>query len=245
MNSSSLFSFVVLSEGKAVLSIGPFVVVEDVEKKAEPLPGPSEATDADSMQSDASAAVEWLVSGSATSSDEFAGTPGDMVVVSQDPAAMLALWLPGQPKGSLEPVDDSKEEVEGSRKLANDLLEGQNLVQKRESGDPQTNKIGESPVKIWQAKFGFFGKNSAAEAGPPLLPEMDVPNMEALGQRQARPVVRSKLEFSKGADGSQTLSYEEEVARKDEDDGISDCFMRNRGRPGLRLTFLDLIRYIY
>lgn len=229
------------SEGKAVLSIGHFVVVEDGEKKPEPLPGPSDASDANSMQSDGLAAVERIVSGSATSRNEFDGTSGDVVVVSHDPAATLALWLPGQLKEGLEPVDDS-EQVEGSRKLANDLLEVQNVVQ--ESGNPHPNKIVESPVKIWLAKFGFVGKNSAAEAGSPLLPEMDVPNMEALGQRQAGPVIRSKLEFSKGTDGSQTLRYEEEVARKDVDNGMGDCLMRNRGRPGLRSAFLDLIRYV-
>lgn len=216
--------------------------MEDGEKKPEPLPGPSDASNANSMQSDGSAAVERIVSGSATSRNEFDGTSGDVVVVSHDPAATLALWLPGQLKEGLEPVDDSEEQVEGSRKLANDLLEVQNVVQ--ESGNPHPNKIGESPVKIWLAKFGFVGKNSAAEAGSPLLPEMDVPNMEVLGQRQAGPVIRSKLEFSKGTDGSQTLRYEEEVARKDVDNGMGDCLMRNRGRPGLRSAFLDLIRYV-
>lgn len=233
-----------MSEGKAALSIGPFVV-EDVEPKPEPLPEASASTP-DSMQSDGSAALEWIVSGSAMSRNGFAGTSGDVVLVSQDPAATLALWLPGQLKDGLEPADDSKEQLEGSRKLTNDLLEVHNLVQKRESGNPQTDKIGESPVKIWQAKFGFFG-NSAAEAGPPLPPEMSVPNLanlEALGQKQARPVIRSKLELSKGMDGSQTLSYEEEVASKD-DDASSDFGMKNRGRRGLWSTFLDLIRYIY
>lgn len=248
MDISNLFSFTVMSEGKAALSIGPFVVVEDVEPKPEPLPEASEASAPDSMQSDGSAALEWIVSGSAMSRNGFAGTSGDVVVVSQDPAATLALWLPGQLKDGLEPADDSKEQLEGSRKLTNDLLEVHNSVQKRESGNPQTNKMGESPVKIWQAKFGVFGKNSAAEAGSPLPPEMGVPNLanlEALGQKQARPVIRSKLEFSKGTDGSQTLSYEEEVASKDEDDASSDCGMKNRGRQGLWSAFLDLIGYIY
>lgn len=230
---SNLLSFTVTSEGKAVLSIGPFVVAE---AKPEPLPEASAAPATDSMQSDGSAAVDWIVSGSAMSRSKFTGTPGDVVVVSPDPAATLALWLPGQ----LE--DDSKEQLEGSR--TNDLLEVANSVQKRESGTPQANEIGDSPVTIWQAKFGLFGKNPAAEAGPPLPPEMGGPNMEVLGQRQARPVIRSKLAFSRGRDGSQTLSYEEEVARKDEDDASSDCGMKNHRRRGLQSAFLDLIGYI-
>lgn len=242
---SDLFSFNVLLEGKAVLSIGPFVVVEDVETKPEPLPGAPEASDADSMQADASAAVEWTVSDSAMSRNEFAGTSGDVVVVSRDPAATLALWLPGQPKDGLEPAQDSKEQVKGSHKLENDLLEVRNSVQKRESGNPQTRRSGESPVKIWQAMFGAFGKDSAADAGPPLPPETDVPNTAKLGRRRAGPVLRSKLEFSKKTDGSQTLSYEEELARTDEDDGSSDCEMKNRGRQDIRATFLDFIRYVH
>lgn len=244
---SNLFSFIVIPEEKAVLSIGPFIVVGDVDTQSEPLPGASETSDTDSMHSDGLAAIERIVSGSAMSRNEFASKSGDVVVVSQDPAATLALWLPGQLKDDLELADNSKEQVKGSHKLTNDLLEVQNSIQKRESGNPRTNKMGESPVKIWQAKFGFFNKNSAVEAGVPLPPEMEVPNVAnlgALGQRQARPVIRSKVKFSKGMDGSQTLSYEEEVVRKD-DDGSSDCGMKNRGRKDLRSTFLDLIRYIH
>ncbi|CAG09905.1 unnamed protein product [Tetraodon nigroviridis] len=198
------------------------------------------------MQSDAPAAVEWTVSGSAVS-NEFAGTPGDVVVVSQDPAATLALWLPGQLKDGWEQAENSKEQVEGSRKQTNDLLEVQNTVQKRESGNTRTNKMRGFPVKIWLAKSGFFGENSAAEASPPLgqpSQEENMANLGALGQRQDGPVIRSKLVFSKRKDGSQTLSYEEEVVRKDEGDGSSDCGMNNRGRRGLRSMFLDLIRYI-
>lgn len=234
-NISNLFSFIVISEGKALLSIGPFAVVEDAELEPEPLPEAFEASDTDSMQSDGPAAVEGPVSGSATPGKEFASTSGDVVVVSHDPAATLALWLPGQLKDGLE----AAEQVEGSRKPTNELVQ----VQKRES-NPQKDEIRESPLKLWQAKFGFVGKKSAAEAGPPLSLEMDVPNMAnlvALGQRQAGPVIRSKLQFSKGTDGSQTLSYEEEVVRKD-DDGSSDCGTKNRGRRGLRAAFLDLIR---
>lgn len=223
----------VLSEGKAVLSIGPFVVAEDVEAKPGPPPPSSEA--ADSMQSDASP-VEWVASGSAMSTNELAGTLGGVVVASQEPVATLALWLPWQRKDGLEPADDLKEQMERSPKLSNGLLEVKNSVQKRESGNPQTNKIGESSEKIWRPTFGFFGKNSAAEA--PLPPEG---LLEAPSQRQARPVIRSRLEFSKGTDGSQTLTYEEEVVRKDEDYGSSNCRMKTRGRRGLRSTFLDLI----
>lgn len=204
------------------------------------------------MQSDGSAAVDWIVSGSEASRKQFAGTSGDVMVVSQNPAATLALWLPGQLKEGSEQLDGFKEQVEKSRTLKNDPFGAQDSVQKWESENSLKKtiradaldvfaKLVESPVKIWQAKIDLFGKRSAAEDGPPLPPEEDVPNtddLEALSERQVEPAIRSKFAFSKGADGSQTLSYEEEVLRKDE----GDCATRKRGRRGLRSMFLELIR---
>lgn len=201
------------------------------------------------MQSDGSAAVDWVVSGSEASGNHFEGTSGDVVVVSQNPAATLALWLPGQLKEGLEQAGDFKEQVE-SHTLKNDPFGAQDSVQKRESENSQAKKIVaneldifaelvKSPAKIWQAKIDLFGKKPAGDDG---LPPEEVPNMddlEALSERQVRPAIRSKLKFSKGTDGSQTLSYEEEVLRKS--DG-GDCAMRKRGRRGLRSVFLDLIR---
>lgn len=205
------------------------------------------------MQSDGSAAADWVVSGSEASGSQFAGTSGDVVVVSHNPAATLALWLPGQLKEGLEQAGDFKEQVDKSQTLKNDPFRAQDSVQKREGEDSQAKMMGadkldifaklvESPVKIWQAKIGLFGKRSAGEDGRPLPPEdvPDVDDLEALSERQVGPAVRSKLAFSKGTDGSQTLSYEEEVLRKYDDEG--GCAMRERGRRGLRSVFLDLIR---
>lgn len=202
------------------------------------------------MQSDGSAAVDWVVSGSEASGNQFEGTSGDVVVLSQNPAATLALWLPGQLKEGLEQADDFKEQVE-SHTLKNDPFGAQDSVQKQESENSQAKKIVaneldifaklvKSPAKIWQAKIDLFGKKPAGDDGLP--PEEEVPNtddLEALAERQVGPAIRSKLKFSKGTDGSHTLSYEEEVLRKS--DG-GDCAMRKRGRRGLRSVFLDLIR---
>lgn len=217
-------------------------------KSPQHLPETSEAFENDLMQSDGSAAVDWVVSGSEASGNQFAGTSGDVVVVSQNPAATLALWLPGQRKEGLELADDFKEQVE-SHALKNDPFGEQDSVQKQESDNSQAKKIRadelvESPVKIWQAKMDLFGKKPAGEDGPPLPPEEEeevphVDDLEALSERQVGPAIRSKLAFSKGSDGSQTLSYEEEVLRKSDE---GDCAMRKRGRRGLRSVFLDLIR---
>lgn len=206
------------------------------------------------MQSDGPAAVDWIISGSESLKDQFAGTSGDVVVVvSQDPAAPRALWLPRQQNEGLELPDDSKHQVEKSRTLKNDPFGAQDSVQKWDSENSQTNKISaddldvfakwiESPVKIWQAKFDLFGKKTAGETAP-LPAEEDVPNtddVEPLVQRRVGPVIRTKVEFSKGTDGSQRMSYEEVVLRKREAEE-GDCGMKKRGRRGLRSVFLDLM----
>lgn len=205
------------------------------------------------MQSDGPAAVDWIISGSEVLKNQFAGTSGDVVVVSKDPAATRALWLPRRLKEGLELADDSKHQVEKSRTRKNDPFGVQDSVQKWDSENSQTNKIRaddldvfakwiEFPVKIWQAKFDLLGKKSAGGTAP-LPAEEDTPNMddvEALVQRRVGPVIRTKVEFSKGTDGSQRMSYEEEVLRKQEAEE-GDCGMTKRGRRGLRSMFLDLI----
>lgn len=70
--------------------------------------------------------------------------------------------------------------------------------------------------------------------------------MVAAMEPEVQPVIRTKLEFSKGSDGSKKLSYEEEVAQ-DQRDAVrthaKDYFKRKLGLKGLRSTFLDLLRY--
>ncbi|KAK5857158.1 hypothetical protein PBY51_010420 [Eleginops maclovinus] len=62
-------------------------------------------------------------------------------------------------------------------------------------------------------------------------------------------IIHSKVQFSKGMDGSQTLSYEEEVMREQEGKGVSSRFWMDGNkikqepkRRGLRSVFLDLLR---
>ncbi|XP_019940485.2 zona pellucida protein C [Paralichthys olivaceus] len=69
------------------------------------------------------------------------------------------------------------------------------------------------------------------------------------GTNDDQPIIRSKLQFSKGADGTQMLSYEEEEVEKQEGKGVTrGCGMNGTKikqeprRKGLRTTFLDLLR---
>lgn len=71
------------------------------------------------------------------------------------------------------------------------------------------------------------------------------------GTGDVQPVVRSKLQFSKGMDGTQTVSYEEEVVKQQEGKGAARrCGMdlvKRKLEPrqkGLRSAFLDLLRYL-
>lgn len=115
--------------------------------------------------------------------------------------------------------------------------------------------------KIFLASFGLPGDDTPQEAdvSAPVEMTLNVLHQAGFGQRKeeltathgqgtndAGPLIRSKLEFSKGSDGSQTLSYEEEVEREQEGErGMSRCGARREPelrRKGLRSAFLDLLR---
>lgn len=72
------------------------------------------------------------------------------------------------------------------------------------------------------------------EPPPPPLPRLD-----------NGPVIRSKVQFSKAADGTQTLSYEEETVKPEDEGAAPACGrkMHPEGRRRLRSTFLDFLRF--
>lgn len=234
----------VVSEAKAVISIGPFVVAEDVEKALD--------RSLDSMQSDSAEHV--TISGTSISS-KSASYPGDVVVVRQDPVATLTLWLPGQVQGRSKPEDNLTIQLDESSTVSNDIPELEPSVTRQESF-PHTNGIGadelkvllnhvaptqleeaitkDPPVKVWLARFGLFDSPQDAD--------INILNQEELTLSQAEPVISSKLKFSKGTDGSRTLSYEEEVVRKQDEENISSCRGNWDTPKGLRSIFQDLLR---
>lgn len=238
----------VVSEAKAVISIGPFVVAEDVEKSLD--------RSLDSMQSDSAGTEHVIVSGTSISRSKSDSYPGDVVVVRQDPVATLTLWLPGQVQGRSKPEDNLTIQLDESSTVSNDIPELELSVTRQESVS-HTDGIGadlevlpnqvaptqleeaitkDPPVKVWLARFGLF-------ADSPQDADINVPNQEELAHGQAERVIRSKLEFSKGTDGSRTLSYEEEVVRKqDEENVISSCRGKCDTPKGLHSIFQDLLR---
>ncbi|XP_044023878.1 zona pellucida protein C [Siniperca chuatsi] len=119
----------------------------------------------------------------------------------------------------------------------------------------------ESQGKRWFGRSGMFGTEAQQEAETTAnvlnqnnfdqmrdeLAQSHAAVMPQEGPNDARPIIRSKLQFSKGADGSQTLSYEEDMVTQQEENGVirrsgMDGIKREARQKGLFSTFLDLLR---
>ncbi|XP_051248015.1 zona pellucida protein C [Dicentrarchus labrax] len=299
-------------DAKAIVSTGPLVIVD---KDVETSPGPavsklqetSSAPVTSSVQSDASdGAAAEIVSAASIPRSRLSSPPQGVVVVSQDPAARLTLWLPGQVQDTeyRENTGSESEDyltvlVQASDTASNDLPELQPSTKDQESVlNTPTNKIedqnfnfltlvdgwiisphlekaaiaDESERKTWFRRFGLSGTDATQEVDVPLLDDItinvlnqndlhqmredlaqrpkDAAVMLQEGKNDVRPVIRSKLEFSKGMDGSQTLSYEEEIVKQQEGEGVIRRVgmagikkgIQEPRQKGLRSTFLDLLR---
>lgn len=225
----------VMSDAKSKVSAGPFVIIDqDVEKETshpgsetEPL---AEATD--SMQSDGQESVDTSVSGESLSRGKF--SPQSVVVVRQEPSARLTLWHSGQ-------VGDAKPEERSS--IFHDVPEHRPSTAVEEpSQETSTNVINADGVKVLSL------------AVIPLHLEVDAGDQDDFSLRKDEPlprldnngaVIRSKLQFTKAADGAQTLSYEEEVVKPEDKCEAPGCGMtmhQELRKRKLRATFLDFLR---
>ncbi|XP_073340155.1 zona pellucida protein C [Pagrus major] len=281
---------------KAVVSTGPLVIVDkDVETSPEPsFSEPQETPSAlvsDPIQfetSDGAATEDVIVSGTSISRSKLSSPPQGVVVVSQDPAGRLTLWLPGQVEDTEngENIGSESEDKLTVELQANYLPELQVSTADQESQNeirdhnlnlltlvdliipPQLEEAStaeDSQIKMWLGRVQLFDTEAPEEADVPLpdtTPEkVHFSKMrDELAQRQAdaavmlreepnnaRPIIRSKLQFSKGKGGLQTLSYEEEEVKQEEDEGVvrrfgMDGIKREPRQTGLRSTFLDLLR---
>ncbi|KAK2826284.1 hypothetical protein Q5P01_020498 [Channa striata] len=76
--------------------------------------------------------------------------------------------------------------------------------------------------------------------------QADAPVMPPEETNDVQPIIRSKIQFSKGVDGSQTLSYEEQVLGEHEGKGvIRRCRMdgtKQSAQRGMYSSFLGLLR---
>ncbi|XP_059209406.1 zona pellucida protein C [Centropristis striata] len=289
-------------DAKAIISAGPFVIVDN-NGAASPEPSVSEPQQAsstpvaaDSVQTDGAATEGSIVSGTSVSRP-----PQGVVVVSQDPANKLTLWLPGQvqdPKHDENLGSKSEDTFEASNAVSKDLPELQPATDQQSLQKLPTNMIAgqsanelgsdapmfdlnlltlvdgwiipplmgkaaftdESQTKRRFIRSGMFDKETPQEFDLPLTAEitMSVLNPTDCNQigdkmadaavlpqeeeNDAQPIIRSKLQFSKGTDGSKTLSYEEEVV-KHEGKGVARRDVKQEPKHGgLRSAFLDLLR---
>ncbi|CAK6968036.1 zona pellucida protein C [Scomber scombrus] len=296
-----------LPDDAKVISTGPFRIVD--KEDISPAPSASEPSNIpfiDSMQSDAAVPEDLIVSGSSVSRSKFSDSlwsspPQGVVVLSQDPAARLTVWLPGQVQDTKHSDNIGSQVVDKTAPLQprdvilNDLPELQPSTTDKIRGE-NPNKLG-NEVPVWdmnvmalvdgwvippqlnmaasaeesQRKKWFGGSEMFdTEALPieinindliqndfnqmrdePAQKQTDAAIMHQEGTYDAQPIIRSKLQFSKSTDGSQSLSYEEEMVKQQEGKGAIGRFgmdgIERKPEPkqrGLLSAFLNLLRRI-
>lgn len=260
----------VISDPKAIISTGPFVIVDpDAETESE-----SRAPVTETMQSDGAATEDTIVSGASTSRSRFSSPSQGVVVVSQDPSATLTLWLSGPiheaKHGEITSSVSEKQMVQvesGDAVVLHDLPEQQPSTNDQEPTisahdvnvvtlamippHPEKEAVPkESWIKTWLARLK---SQQEVNVVPPDEMLVDIVSQDDFNQNKdkplhtndAGPVIRSKLQFSKSTDGTKTLSYEEEMV-KEKDDRVAPGWglkrKRELRRRKLRSTFLDMLR---
>ncbi|XP_058471523.1 zona pellucida protein C isoform X2 [Solea solea] len=233
---------------------------------------PPPAAVGDSMQSDATA-TDTIVSGASLSRSKLSSPLQGVVVVSQEPVSRLILWLPGQVQDG-ERHNDEGSEAEGLTADSKERSVALNeLPEPRPSSCLNPPSHGQDGQRDSESlRRNRFGRSGVLDTDVPqvniLLPvemmlndlnfdlnlkEEELTGMQADAAEKSRdqpadvePIIRSKLQFSKGADGTQTLSYEEEEVMKKPEVMRRGMGLREgkpeHGRKGLRSTFLDFLR---
>ncbi|XP_061651964.1 zona pellucida protein C isoform X2 [Phyllopteryx taeniolatus] len=208
-------------DAKAVVSTGPLFIVK---RSAPSIPEPV----LDSMQSDAAAPEEEPVIDTSVPSEytefQWPSPPGAVAVVRRDPISGQTLVLPARKEQGDTASDSPLNELQSP------------------SVERQTTSLDD-----------IEGQSANLALGRPLRTEVQnkLWRDNQIGKRQervndAQPIRHSKIQLSKNADGSQTLSYEEAVAAQDADaigtHGMDEaaCKRKRAGRE-LRSIFLHLL----
>ncbi|XP_031583917.1 zona pellucida protein C [Oreochromis aureus] len=288
-------------DAKAMVSTGPFVIVDEDGERT-PLPSVSEQETANipnSMQSALPDPADVIVSAASIPRSKFNAGPEGVVVVSQDPATRLTLWLPeqvppqsdsndtptlrssttdhephlnptneikGQSFSSLSPSTMNLPIMVNGWKIPPQPAIPEDLKRKSRSGRSGNFDSKEEPVDFSlpaeiSVKYlmlikgpnpAELDKTAAVEESQSekwLQNEIKHPNRDDLpqmltdgavmpeGTQEIPPITRSKLTFSKAADGSQTLSYEEEAVVQKK----SPVERKQLKLKGLQSTFLNLL----
>lgn len=239
-----------------MVSAGPFVIIDrDVEKEtshpgSEPQPT-AEATD--SMQSDGPESVEPIVPGEPVSRGKV--SPRSAAVVHQEPGAgRVGDATPEEMNSVFHDVPEHRPSTaveEPFQETSTNAIDadGANVQSPLAATPPhrEAEAAGQDPgTKTGPAGLGF-PRAEAVDAGgqDDLSPREDQPPPR-LDANDHGAVIRSKLQFTKAADGTQTLSYEEELVKPNDDCVAPGCGRKMhqelRKRRKLRATFLDFLR---
>ncbi|CAG5866301.1 unnamed protein product [Menidia menidia] len=141
---------------------------------------------------------------------------------------------------SNEPGSSNAEHAQGALSLATEMS-----INAFEKTKPVAldEPFAEEPQNKWLAT-----ETTVKDIQSDLNPESELPQMDAAVLHEDvddQPIIRSKLEFSKKADGSQTLSYEEEVKHPDRKGTLRRVWdekrKRDSGAKRLHSTFLNLL----
>lgn len=210
--------------------------------------------DADSMQSERPDPVDPKVSGESPSREGF--HPRSVVAAHQEPNDGLT--------GDAKPEDTSSvfhnltenppSEEEPPQETATNGTSGDGTNVAPVIPPRQEAEVVGDGMKTWLARVGVKARREVraraheevdAAAGQE---ELSLKNDEPLTVDASHDgaVIRSKVQFTKTADGTQTLSYEEEMVKPEDERATPHCGKKTHQKLGrrrkLRSTFLNFLR---
>ena len=119
---------------------------------------------------------------------------------------------------------------------------------KRKRWGTRPEMIYDEVQRVYKGSVTENGLNEATRHEEPLNRRRNHRDTDAGG---VNPVIRSRVQFTKGVDGSHTLSYEEDVVKQQQEDkpkmqsfGKEIVSGNQKGQRALH-TFLDLLRYLF
>lgn len=203
------------------------------------------------MQSDGPNSVDHKVSGESPPREEF--HPRSVVAAHQEPEAK-----PEETSSVFQAEHrPSTTEEEPLQETPTDMMseDGMKVVALAVVPHMEAEDAREG-IKSWLARFGLVGVKARREAVAPPDETIDAADQEGPSLKYEPltsdvdhdgAVIRSKVQFTKTADGTKTLSYEEERVKPGGDCAEARCGMRRhqeqgRRRSRLRSTFLNFLR---
>lgn len=209
------------------------------------------------MQSDGPDSVDPKVSGESPSREEL--HPRSVVTVRQEPNARRT--GDAKPEEMSSTFHDHAEhrpsttDEEPLQETPTNVISADGVNVVALAGIPLHLEAETGGMKRWLERLGLVGVKARREVDA-RLNEVDATGQEDFSQKSAEPlmldvnrngaVIRSKVQFTKTVDGTQTLSYEEEMMKPEDGRAAPRCGMKTHQELGrrrkLRSTFLNFLR---